>query len=349
MIVQVGRTGALTPVARLAPVRVGGVTVSSATLHNFEEVRRKDIRIGDTVIVRRAGDVIPEVVGPVLSRRPQDARVIVPPTKCPVCGSAVMQEPGKAVLRCSGGLYCPAQRQRALEHFVSRKAMDIRGLGPRLIAKLLEKGWVQHPDDFYHLTVAQLAALEGMGEKSAHNIISAIDASRNTTLPRFLHALGIPEVGEVTAEQLALHFGSLEAIMAADEAALEAVEDVGPVVAQHIVTFFQQPVNQKVIRGLLDAGIHWPEIRPSSDASSQVSPFAGRTVVLTGTLQSMTRDEAKARLKAQGAHVTNSVSRRTDFVIAGEKAGSKLTKAQQLGVTILNEQQFLEMLGGQTP
>ncbi len=348
VIVQVGRTGALTPVAKLAPVRVGGVTVSSATLHNFEEVKRKDIRIGDMVIVRRAGDVIPEVVGPVLSKRPADAREIVPPDKCPVCGSDVIQEPGKAVLRCSGGLYCPAQRQRALEHFVSRKAMDIRGLGPKLIAKLLEKGWVQHPDDFYHLTVEQLASLEGMGEKSARNIIEAIEASKNTTLPRFLYALGIPEVGEVTAEQLALHFGSLDAIMQADEAALEEVEDIGPVVAHNIVTFFQQPVNQKVIQGLLAAGIHWPEVRVAN-AQTGTSPFAGKTVVLTGTLQSMTRDEAKARLKALGAHVTGSVSRKTDFVIAGEKAGSKLTKAQQLGVTVLNEQQFLEMINGQTP
>ena len=349
VIVQVGRTGALTPVARLAPVQVGGVTVSSATLHNFEEVKRKDIRIGDTVIVRRAGDVIPEVVGPVLSKRPADAREIVPPEKCPVCGSDVIQEPGKAVLRCSGGLYCPAQRQRALEHFVSRKAMDIRGMGPKLIAKLLEKGWVQHPDDFYRLTVEQLASLEGMGEKSARNIIEAIEASKNTTLPRFLYALGIPEVGEVTAEQLALHFGSLEAIMEADEAALEAVEDVGPVVAHNIVTFFQQPLNQKVIKGLLEAGIHWPDIQSNTEPSAKASPFAGKTVVLTGTLQSMTRDEAKAKLKALGAHVTNSVSRKTDFVIAGEKAGSKLTKAEQLGVTVLNEQQFLEMLRGQTP
>ena len=349
VIVQVGRTGALTPVAKLAPVRVGGVNVSSATLHNFEEIKRKDIRIGDTVIVRRAGDVIPEVVGPVLSRRPADAKEIIPPKKCPVCGADVIQEPGKAVLRCSGGLYCPAQRQRALEHFVSRKALDIRGLGPKLIAKLVEKGWVEHPDDFYRLSADQLATLEGMGTKSAHNIINAIEASKNTTLPRFLYALGIPEVGEVTAEQLAQHFGTLEAIMQADEAALEAVEDIGPVVAHNIVTFFRQPVNQKVIQGLLQAGIHWDDIHPSKDATSSASFFAGKTVVLTGTLHTMTRDEAKARLKALGAHVTNSVSRKTDFVIAGEKAGSKLAKAQQLGITILNEQQFLEKLGGQTP
>ncbi|WP_294948107.1 NAD-dependent DNA ligase LigA [Sulfurivirga sp.] len=347
VIVQVGRTGALTPVAKLKPVRVGGVTVSSATLHNFEEVARKDIRIGDTVIVRRAGDVIPEVVGPVLSKRPPDARPVVPPEKCPVCGSDVIREPGKAVLRCSGGLFCPAQRQRALEHFVSRKAMDIRGLGPKLIARLLEKGWVEHPDDLYHLSCDQLASLEGMGEKSARNLIDAIEASKNTTLPRFLFALGIPEVGEVTAENLATHFGSLEAIMRADTATLEAVQDIGEVVADNIVTFFRQPLNRKVIRGLLEAGVHWPEpVRAEAVADS---PFAGKTVVLTGTLHGMTRDEAKARLSALGAHVTNSVSRRTDFVIVGENPGSKARKAEQLGVTMLDEQQFMEMLNGSTP
>lgn len=344
VIVQVGRTGALTPVAKLQPVRVGGVTVSSATLHNFDEVKRKDIRIGDKVIVRRAGDVIPEVVGPVLSKRPSDAKIITPPKKCPVCGSDVIQEPGKSILRCSGGLYCPAQRQRALEHFASRKAMDIRGMGPKLIAKLLEKGWVKHPDDFYHLTVEQLASLEGMGRKSAENIIQAIKASKNTTLPPFLYALGIPEVGEVTAENLAQHFGSLEAIMQATPEQLEEVPDIGEIVAKNIVTFFQQPLNQKVIKGLLEAGIHWPEPKPESVPKD--SPFAGKTVVLTGTLHSMMREEAKARLQALGAHVTNSVSRKTDFVIAGEKAGSKLTKAQQLGVPVLNEEQFLEILNG---
>ncbi len=348
VIVQVGRTGALTPVAKLQPVTVGGVSVSSATLHNFDELKRKDIRIGDTVIVRRAGDVIPEVVGPVLSKRPADAKVVTPPEQCPVCGSDVIQEPGKSVLRCSGGLYCPAQRQRALEHFVSRKAMDIRGLGPKLIAKLLEKGWVKHPDDFYHLRLEQLESLEGMGRKSAENIIQAIAASKNTTLPRFLYALGIPEVGEVTAENLARHFGDLEAIMQASAEQLEAVPDVGEVVAEHILTFFQQPLNQKVIKGLLEAGIHWP-IPETLSASVPSTPFAGKTVVLTGTLQHMTRQEAKARLQALGAHVTNSVSKKTDYLIAGDKAGSKLTKAQQLGVPILDEAQFLEMLNGQTP
>ncbi len=348
VIVQVGRTGALTPVAKLQPVTVGGVSVSSATLHNFDELKRKDIRIGDTVIVRRAGDVIPEVVGPVLSKRPADAEVVTPPEQCPVCGSDVIQEAGKSVLRCSGGLYCPAQRQRALEHFVSRKAMDIRGLGPKLIAKLLEKGWVKHPDDFYHLRLEQLESLEGMGRKSAENIIQAIDASKNTTLPRFLYALGIPEVGEVTAENLARHFGDLEAIMQASAEQLEAVPDVGEIVAAHILTFFQQPLNQKVIKGLLEAGIHWPTPETLS-ASVPPTPFAGKTVVLTGTLQHMTRQEAKARLQALGAHVTNSVSKKTDYLIAGDKAGSKLTKAQQIGVPILNEAQFLEMLNGQTP
>ena len=347
IVVQVGRTGVLTPVAKLQPVRVGGVTVSSATLHNMDEIERKDIRIGDYVIVRRAGDVIPEIVGPVLSKRdPQQVRTFVMPAKCPVCGSDVIKEPDKSIYRCSGGLACPAQRQRTLEHFASRKAMDIRGMGPKVIAKLMEKGWVQHPDDFYHLTFEQLIQLEGFKEKSARNLLDAIEASKQTTLPRFLFALGIPEVGEVTAEALAEHFGDFDAIRNATPEQLMEVEGIGEIVAHNIQTFFQQPINKKVIDGLLAAGIRWP--KPAKPIEMTDSPFAGKTVVLTGTLHSMTREEAKARLQALGAHVTNSVSRKTDFVIAGENPGSKYTKAQQLGVTILDEQAFLERLNGQT-
>jgi DNA ligase (NAD+) len=340
--VQVGRTGALTPVAVLEPVSVGGVTVSKATLHNQDEIDRKDIRIGDTVIVRRAGDVIPEVVGPVLDLRPTDAKKFHMPKKCPVCGSDVIKEPDKSIYRCSGGLYCPAQRKRALEHFVSRKAMDIQGLGDKLIDQLVEKGWVEHPDDFYHLTVEQLASLPRMGEKSATNIINAIEASKETTLPRFLFALGIPEVGEVTAKSLAKHFKTLDAIMQADEAQLEAVPDIGEVVAHNIVTFFKQPHNQEVIKGLLEAGVHWPEAESAEVVED--SPFKDKVVVLTGTLHQCTREEAKAWLEAHGAKVTNSVSKKTNFVIAGEKAGSKLDKALALGVPVIDEQQFLSMV-----
>ncbi len=341
--VQVGRTGALTPVAILQPVEVGGVVVSRATLHNQDEIDRKDIRIGDTVIVRRAGDVIPEVVGPVLSQRPANAKKFSMPKKCPVCGSDVIKEPDKSIYRCSGGLFCPAQRKRALEHFVSRKAMDIQGLGDKLIDQLVEKGWVKHPDDFYHLTVEQLAYLPRMGEKSAQNIIHAIEASKETTLPRFLYALGIPEVGEVTAKSLAYHFKSLEAIMQANEEALEEVPDIGEVVAHNIVTFFKQPHNLEVIQGLLEAGVHWPPIEDTQQTEVD-SPFKGKVVVLTGTLHQCTREEAKVWLEAVGAKITNSVSKKTDFVIAGEKAGSKLTKAEQLGIPVLTEAEWLEMM-----
>ena len=340
--VQVGRTGALTPVAILQPVEVGGVTVSRATLHNQDEIDRKDIRIGDIVIVRRAGDVIPEVVGPVIDRRSADAKKFVMPSQCPVCGSDVIKEPDKSIYRCSGGLFCPAQRKRALEHFVSRKAMDIKGLGDKLIDQLVEENWVKHPDDLYHLTVEQLASLPRMGQKSAQNIIEAIEASKNTTLPRFLYALGIPEVGEVTAKNLAYHFQTLEALMQADASELEAVPDIGDVVAQNIVTFFKQPHNQEVIQGLIVAGVHWSKIEPPT--SQKTSPFTGKVVVLTGTLHQCTREEARAFLEELGAKVTNSVSKKTDFVIAGEKAGSKLSKAEALGIPVLNETEFLSML-----
>lgn len=342
--IQVGRSGALTPVARLEPVLVGGVMVSNATLHNMDEIRRKDVRLGDTVIVRRAGDVIPEVVGAVLSQRPLQTALFEMPTHCPECGSAVFKEADKAVYRCSGGLYCPAQRKRALEHFVSRKAMDIQGLGDKLIAQLAEAGLVAHPDDFYHLTMNALTSLPRMAEKSAQKVLQAIEKSKQTTLARFIYALGIPEVGEVTAKQLAQHFLTLENLMQAQEDALLAVADVGEVVAAHLVHFFSQAHNQDVIQGLLSAGIYWPSIdtQPQRD-----SVFSGKSCVLTGTLTQMTRDDAKSLLDSLGAKVVSSVSAKTDYVIAGDKAGSKLAKAQTLGVTVLTEAEFIELAGVQ--
>lgn len=340
--VQVGRTGAITPVARLEPVSVGGVMVSNATLHNLDEVRRKDVRIGDQVIVRRAGDVIPEVVGPVLAQRPDDTRLFEMPKTCPECGSEVIKEHDKAVYRCTGGLVCPAQRKRALHHFVSRKAMDIQGLGEKLIDQLVDIGWVKHPDDFYHLSAEKLVTLDRMAEKSAQKVVDAIQASLQTTLARFVYSLGIPEVGEVTAKNLAEHFQTLPAIQSASEQALVEVNDVGDVVAQHLAHFFQEPHNQTIIDGLLSAGIHWP--KPQSVVENTASPLHGKTVVLTGTLSSMSRSEAKQQLESQGAKITGSVSAKTDFVIAGEKAGSKLTKANSLGVSVLTEEQWLEMM-----
>ncbi len=342
--IQVGRTGALTPVARLEPVQVGGVTVSNATLHNMDEIERKDVRVGDTVIVRRAGDVIPEVVGSVLSQRPQQTELFVMPKTCPVCGSEVVKELDKAVYRCSGGLFCAAQRKRALQHFVSRKAMDIQGLGDKLIDQMVEAGLVKHPDDFYRLDVSAVANLERMAQKSAQNVVDAIQASKDTTLPRFIYALGIPEVGEVTAKQLAKHFVEFEVLKTATRELLIEVQDVGEVVADHIVHFFQQPHNLEVIDGLLSAGIHWSKIEKVESAHS---PFSGKTCVLTGTLEQMTRDDAKAILENLGAKVSGSVSAKTDYLIAGDKAGSKLTKAQQLGVTVLTEAEFIELAGVQ--
>ena len=341
--IQVGRTGALTPVARLEPVAVGGVVVSNATLHNMDEIQRKDVRVGDTVIVRRAGDVIPEVVGAVLSQRPPNTELFRMPHHCPECGSDVVKELDKAVYVCTGGLFCPAQRKRALEHFVSRKAMDIQGLGDKLIAQLVDAGLVQHPDDFYKLNLPQLTALERMAEKSAQNVLDAIEASKNTTFGRFIYALGIPEVGEVTAKQLAKHFLTLEAVMNADVTALTEVADVGEVVANHILHFFQQSHNREVIDGLMNAGICWPKIE--SPVIAHDSVFAGKTCVLTGTLEKMTREDAKAQLEALGAKVSGSVSAKTDYVIAGDKAGSKLSKAEQLGVRVLTEDAFIALLG----
>jgi DNA ligase (NAD+) len=338
---QVGRTGALTPVARIEPVFVGGVTVSNITLHNIDEVSRKDIRIGDTVVVRRAGDVIPEVVRVMPELRKPDARIVELPDKCPVCGSEVVRVEGEAIARCSGGLFCPAQRREAIKHFASRKAMNIDGLGEKWIELLLEHKLVDHVDDLFHLTVPQLLTLPRMGEKSAQNLVDALSAAKNTTLPRFLYALGIREVGEVTAAGLAAHFRDLEALSAASLDDLQAVPDVGPVVAQHVFTFLRQAHNQEVIRNLIDAGVHWPAI-VATDANAL--PLAGRTYVLTGTLVGMTREAAGERLKALGAKVSGSVSSKTTAVIAGAEAGSKLTKAQDLGVPVLDEADLQQLL-----
>lgn len=338
--VQVGRTGALTPVARLEPVFVGGVTVTNATLHNQDEIDRKDVRVGDTVIVRRAGDVIPEVVGPVLSQRPKNTSLFIIPDHCPVCGSVAERVDGEAKSRCTGGLYCPAQRKEAIKHFASRKAMDIDGLGNKLVEQMVDAGLINDVSDLYQLTVAQVSALDRMGQKSAENLIQAINNSKTATLTRFIYALGIREVGEATALALANYYKTLEAIESATQEDLQAVPDVGPVVAQHIVTFFAQEHNHEVLKKLLDAGIHWPETIVKDMAQL---PLAGKTVVLTGSLSSLARNDAKARLIELGAKVSGSVSKKTDLVIAGEKAGSKLTKAQELGIEVLNEEQMLEL------
>jgi DNA ligase (NAD+) len=337
---QVGRTGALTPVARLKPVHVGGVTVSNATLHNLGLIRQKDIRIGDTVIVRRAGDVIPEIVASLPERRPPHAREISAPTACPVCGSHIEQIEGEAIARCTGGLYCPAQRREAIRHFASRRAMDIDGLGEKLIAQLDEAGLVKRLDDLYRLKLEDIAALERMAEKSAQNLLQALERSKHTTLARFLYALGIREVGEATAQALARHFGALEPLMAASVEQLMEVPDVGPIVAAHIADFFGEPHNREVIAGLREAGIHWDA--PAQPIGAQ--PLAGKTYVITGTLEGMTREEAKARLEALGAKVTDSVSKKTTAVIAGEAAGSKLAKAQKLGIPVLDQEGLMALL-----
>ena len=339
--VQVGRTGALTPVARLEPVHVGGVMVSNATLHNEDEIKRKDIRIGDTVIVRRAGDVIPEIVGVVLSKRPRDARLFEMPSRCPVCGSEVIRAEGEAVARCSGGLFCAAQRKQAIKHFASRKAMDIDGLGDKLIEQLVDEGLIEDVADLYHLTHTQLASLERMGDKSAINLLTAIEKSKATTLPRFLFAIGIREVGEATALNLARHFGTLEAIEQADLETLQSVPDVGPIVAAHIHAFFRQSHNIEVIDKLIAAGVHWPKVERVEE---KAQPLAGKTFVLTGTLESMSRSEAKEKLQALGAKVSGSVSKKTDYVVAGADAGSKLAKAQTLGIKVLDEEALLHII-----
>jgi DNA ligase (NAD+) len=338
--VQVGRTGAITPVARLEPVFVGGVTVTNATLHNEDEVRRKDVRIGDTVIVRRAGDVIPEVVSVIAERRPRKAKEFVMPERCPVCGADIERVEGEAVARCTGGLYCEAQRKQAIRHFASRRAMDIEGLGDKLVEQLVDLKLVDDVAGLYALDAETLAGLERMGEKSAANLIAALEKSKHTTLDRFLYALGIREVGDATARALAQAFGELDGLMGASAQELEAVRDIGPVVAQHIVHFFEQAHNRDVIRRLLKAGVSWPAVK-----RARHQPLEGNTYVLTGTLDSMTREQAKEELQALGATVSGSVSGKTTAVIAGEKAGSKLAKAEKLGIPVLSEDDLLELLG----
>jgi len=343
--VQVGRTGALTPVARLSPVFVGGVTVTNATLHNQDEIDRKDVRVGDTVIVRRAGDVIPEVVAAVLDRRP----VPEPPRfdilqrypVCPECGSHVVRLEGEAAARCTGGLYCPAQRKQALLHFAGRRAMDIEGLGDKLVDQLVERGLVRTPADVYGLSLEALAGLERMAEKSAANLLAAVETSKAATLARFIFALGIRNVGETTAKDLAKHFGSLDRLIEATEAELLAVRDVGPIVAQSIIQFFAEPHNLEVVNKLRAAGVHWPE---SEGMQQSAGILAGKTLVLTGTLPTLTRDAAKEKIETAGGKVAGSVSKKTDYVVAGEEAGSKLTKAQELGVPILDEAGLLALL-----
>lgn len=339
---QVGRTGALTPVARLAPVFVSGVTVSNVTLHNIDEVHRKDVRVGDTVVVRRAGDVIPEVVSVVPDRRREDARPVQLPERCPVCGSRVLRVEGEAVARCTGGFTCSAQRQEALRHFASRRALDIEGLGERMIEQLVERDQVKSPADLYALTLPQLAQLERMGEKSAANLLAAIEKSKQTTLPRLLYGLGIRDVGEATALALARHFGSLERLMSADERTIQQVPDVGPVVAAHIAAFFASEEHLRVIKALRDKGVTWPDLEPAPRSTGSLT---GRTFVITGTLSSMTREQAQEALTARGAKVTASVSKKTSYIVAGGEAGSKLARAEELGVPVLDEQQFLALLG----
>ena len=344
--VQVGRTGKLTPVAKLAPVFVGGVTVTNATLHNEDEARRKDVRVGDTVIVRRAGDVIPEVVGVVLpaadaAQSPARGEVFSMPRICPVCGSAAVREEGEADYRCTGGLFCTAQRKQAILHFAQRRAVEIEGLGDKLVEQLVDAQVIRNLPDLYRLGLSALASLERMADKSAQNILDALEKSKQTTLQRFLFGLGIRHVGEATAKELARHFGGLDAIMDASEEALLEVSDVGPIVAKSIRTFFDQAHNREVVEQLRACGIRWEEGAPSSDAPK---PLAGKTLVLTGTLPTLGRDAAKDLIEAAGGKVSGSVSKKTSYVVAGTEAGSKLTKAQELGVPVLDEAALLEML-----
>jgi DNA ligase (NAD+) len=324
-------------------VFVGGVTVTNATLHNMDEIARKDVQIGDTVTVRRAGDVIPEVVGVVVERRDGSERPVVLPPDCPVCGSALVRDPDASAVRCSGGLYCAAQRKQAIRHFASRLAMDIEGLGDKLVDQLVDAGLVTSVADLYRLDAETLAGLERMGEKSAQNLVDALERSKATTLARFLFALGIREVGESTARALAVQFGDLPALREADAETLQQVPDVGPVVAQHVAAFFTEAHNREVIDALLAVGVRW-EAQAPRPAVDEAAPLAGCSVVLTGTLEGMTRNEAKARLQALGAKVAGSVSKKTAFVIAGSEAGSKLARATELGVEVLDEGQFLDRL-----
>ena len=340
--VFVGRTGKLTPVARLHPVFVGGVTVTNATLHNEDEARRKDVRVGDTVIVRRAGDVIPEVVGVIPDKRVAGAQQFTMPAICPVCGSQAVREEGEVDRRCTGGLFCSAQRKHAILHFAQRRALDVEGLGEKLVDQMVEAGVIHTLPDLYRLGLTSLVALERMGDKSAQNLLANLEKSKSTTLPRFLYSLGIRHVGESTARDLARHFGGLDAIMEAGEERLLQVPDVGPVVAQSIHAFFQQAHNREVIEQLRACGVHWVEGEPEAQAPK---PLAGKTVVLTGTLPALSREEAKEMLEAAGAKVAGSVSRKTDYVVAGAEAGSKLEKARELGVAILDEDGLKQLLG----
>ena len=337
--VQVGRTGALTPVARLEPVFVGGVTVTNATLHNEDEVIRKDVRVGDEVVIRRAGDVIPEVVGvSIQNQRSNKSVKFKMPKKCPVCGSAVERTEGEAVSRCSGGLYCPAQTIQSIIHFASRKAMDIDGLGDKLVEQLFQEGLIRNIADLYELSKEKLIPLERMAEKSASNLIKSLDQSKNTQLEKFIYALGIREVGEATARNLSMHFGSIDKISESTQEELENVDDVGPIVANHLRCFFNEAHNTEIINRLIASGIYWPDIEITHNL-----PFQGKTFVITGTLGSMGRQDAKMKLLSLGAKVSGSVSKKTDFLVAGEGGGSKLTKAHELGVTVLDEQAFLSM------
>lgn len=337
---QVGRTGAVTPVARLRPVFVGGVTVSNATLHNRDEIQRLGVRIGDTVVIRRAGDVIPQVVSVVESKRPKSTHTITFPTHCPVCGSPVESAPGEAVARCSGGLICSAQRKQAIKHFASRKAMDIDGLGDKLVEQLVDEGLLHSVSGLYHLSLEQVAGLERMGQKSAQNLLNALEHSKETSLAKFLYALGIREVGEATARNLARHFGDLEALMRADEEALQEVEDVGPVVAHFVAEFFQQPHALEEIEAMRQAGVRWL----AEERGGEEQPLSGQTWVLTGKLQTLSRSEAKDYLQQLGAKVAGSVSAKTDSVVAGPGAGSKLNRARDLDIPVMNEEGLLEML-----
>jgi DNA ligase (NAD+) len=343
--IQVGRTGTLTPVARLVPVFVGGVTVTNATLHNEDEIRRKDIRIGDFVVVRRAGDVIPEVVRVATERRPENARQFLMPTSCPVCGSSVVKLPDEAAARCSGGLFCPAQRKQAILHFASRRALDIQGLGDKLVDQLVDRAVIETPADLYQdkkVNVAVLSELDHMAEKSAENVRAAIDRSRRTTLARFVYALGIRNVGEATAADLARHFGSLDRLAQASEEELQQVQDVGPVVAMSIHRFFPEPHNSEIIEQLHAGGVHWEEGPPAP--GRKAGAFAGKTFVLTGTLPSMTREEAEELIKSRGGKVVGSVSKKANFVVAGEEAGSKLDKARELGIAVIDEPELKRMI-----
>jgi DNA ligase (NAD+) len=332
--VQVGRTGKLTPVAKLAPVFVGGVTVTNATLHNEDEARRKDVRVGDTVIVRRAGDVIPEVVSVLLEQRRHDALAFTMPRQCPVCGSDAVREEGEADYRCTGGLFCGAQRKEAILHFAHRRAVEVDGLGDKLVEQLVDANIIRTLPDLYRLGFTALANLDRMADKSARNLVEALEKSKQTTLPRFIFGLGIRHVGQATAKALAQHFGQLDAVMDATEAQLLAVADVGPIVATSIRTFFDQPHNREVVEQLRACGVRWAE---GPRAAVTLQPLSGKTFVITGTLPTLSRDEAKDLLEASGAKVAGSVSKKTDYLLAGEDAGSKLVKAQALGVVVLDE------------